>query len=369
MTLDANDIARECGPDAVRAAFDRAKPEKAEPNGKADDQQNSDAGWRYAFTATALRTLAFPEVSFVVPGIIPEGLAILAGRPKIGKSWLALDLAIGVATGKSVLGGVGVTQGDVLYCALEDNDRRLQRRMTKLISPFCDDWPEHLTLTTRWRRLDQGGVGDIEEWCDSVTNPRLVLLDTLAGVRPTRVGTDTLYEGDYRALRDLHRFANDRGLAAIAVHHTRKMDADDPVDTISGSLGLAGAADTCLILARSSKGTTLYVRGRDIEESEKAVAFGSETCRWTLLGEAADGQRSDTRKAIISTLLVATGLMGPAEIASVTSIARNTVDVTLHRMAADGEVVQVSRGRYAHPSKEFATPVTTVRSKKGGLIH
>ena len=140
----------------------------------------------------------FPRISYIVPGIIPEGLTILAGRPKIGKSWMALDIAIGIATGKPVLGGVHVEQGDVLYCCLEDNKRRLQRRVTKLLSPFSDEWPERLTLATRWRRLDQGGVEDIEAWCDSVPEPRLVLLDTLAGVRPTRGNAETLYESDYR---------------------------------------------------------------------------------------------------------------------------------------------------------------------------
>ena len=132
--------------------------------------------------------------------------------------------------------------------------------------------------------------------------------------------------------------------------------ADDPVDTISGSLGLAGAADTCLILARTSKGTTLYVRGREIEESEKAIIFGTENCKWTLLGNAAEIQRSDTRKSILASLNQATDLLNPGEIAALVELPRNTVDKTLARMAADGEVVQVSRGRYAHPEKEFATP-------------
>jgi AAA domain len=323
---------------------------------KSDEPKAEQTGWQsHAFTAAALRTMAFPPVSYVVPGIIPEGLTILAGRPKIGKSWMALDLAIGIATGKPVLGGVHVEQGDVLNCCLEDNPRRLQRRVTKLLSPFTAEWPERLTLATRWRRLDDGGVEDIEAWCDSVPNPRLVLLDTLAGVRPSRSGTDTLYEGDYKALRDIHRFANDRGMGAVALHHTRKMDADDPVDTISGSLGLAGAADTCLVLARSSKGTTLYVRGRDIEEGERAVIFGTENCKWTLLGDAAEVYRSDSRSKILEALAGATELMGPAEIATATDIQRNNVDQLLHRMRTAGEVIQVSRGLYAHPSKDFAT--------------
>jgi hypothetical protein len=181
-----------------------------------------------------------------------------------------------------------------------------------------------------------------------------VLLDTLAGVRPSRNGTDTLYEGDYKALREIHRFANDRCMGAVALHHTRKMEADDPVDTISGSLGLAGAADTCLVLARSSKGTTLYVRGRDVEEGERAIIFGSAACRWTLLGDAGEVFRSDSRSAILEALTEATDLMNPVEIAAATDIQRNNVDQLLHQMKIAGEVVQVSRGRYAHPDKEFA---------------
>jgi hypothetical protein len=320
-------------------------------------KEEKPTGWQaYVFTAASLRTTAFSDIQYIVHGIIPEGLSILAGRPKIGKSWMVLDTAIGVATGQNVLGGIKAVEGDVLYCALEDNKRRLQRRMNKLLSPFSGEWPERLTLATRWRRLDQGGVEDIEDWCDSVPEPRLIALDTLAGVRPARNGTDTLYDGDYKALQDIHHLASERGVGVVALHHTRKMEADDPIDTISGSLGLAGAADTCLILARGSAGTTLYVRGRDVEESERAIVFGSGNCRWTLLGDAAEEHLSETRKVILGALHAATDLLGPGAIAAITNIDVNNVGVVLHRMVAAGDAVQVSRGRYAHPSKEFATP-------------
>ena len=171
-----------------------------------------------------------------------------------------------------------------------------------------------------------------------------------------RADADTLYESDYRALRDIHRFSNERGIGVVALHHTRKLEADDPIDTISGSLGLPGAADTCLILARASSGTTLYVRGRDIEEGERAVMFGSENCRWSLLGEAAEVHRTENQKKILAALSAATVLMSAADIAAIADLANATVVTTLHRLAEKGEVVQVSRGRWAYPGKPFAKP-------------
>ena len=93
------------------------------------------------------------------------------------------------------------------------------------------------------------------------------------------------------------------------------MDADDPIDTISGTLGIAGCADTALVVARTSQGTTLYVRGRDVEEAEHAVSFDKHSCRWSILGDAAEVHRSDIRRAIIKTLRDNGEPMTPAAVA------------------------------------------------------
>src|SRR5206468_12849431 len=99
-----------------------------------------------------------------------------------------------------------------------------------------------------------------------------------------------------------HAWSNEVGIAVLVLTHTRKMDAEDPIDTISGSLGLAGCADTSVILSRGPKGTTLYLRGRDVEQQEHAVLFNAETCRWTILGDAAEVHRSDSRTKILTIL-------------------------------------------------------------------
>jgi AAA domain len=312
-------------------------------------------GWQdHVFTAAALQRKTFPPVSYVVPGLIPEGLSIIAGRPKVGKSWLALDVCIAVASGRYCLGERKPTQGDVLYAALEDNPRRLQRRIDKLLSPFGASWPERLTLATSWRRLDQGGVDDIRQWIASATEPRLVVLDTLAGVRPIR--TNNGYTEDYESLATLHRLANEAGIAIPVLHHTRKMEAEDPIDTVSGTLGLSGCADTILVLNRSSQGTTLYVRGRDIEEAEHAITFDKHSCRWTVLGDANEIHRSNERGRILAALDDATELLTPGEIAIAAEMPRNNVDRLLGKMVRDGEVVKVGRGQYRHPRRAELDP-------------
>jgi hypothetical protein len=295
--------------------------------------------------------MEFPPISYIVPGFIPEGLCILAGRPKIGKSWLALDFCLGVAEGCAVLGNVETVRGDVLYCALEDTNRRLQRRLNKIFWPPSPGWPGRLTFATNWRKLDEGGVEDIADWADSVAEPRLVVLDTLAGVRPERQQRDTPYDGDYRALTKVHKFANERGCAVVALHHVRKMEAEDPLDTVSGTLGLVGCADTVLVLARTPQGASLYLRGRDIEEGEHAVTFNKDSCRWAVLGEASEVRKSETRNKIIAVLADAEHYLSPQNIAQLTGINPNAVYQRLGAMLAAGDVVQAARGRYAHPNK------------------
>ena len=301
-----------------------------------------DIGWRaHVKHASRLRDMRFPEPCYVVPGYIPEGLTILGGRPKVGKSWMALEMALGVSLVENVLGKIMPESGDVLYAALEDTFNRLQRRIKKLLWPGRREWPERLMLATTWKRLDEGGVEDIDDWAQSVDAPRLVILDTLAGIRPKRDRNDTTYDGDYKALVELQKLANEKHFAAVVLHHTRKQESDTPIDAISGTLGIPGCADTIMVLQPS----TLYVTGRDIEESEKAVTFQKNECRWKVLGDAAEVKRSEATKAILSA-------MSDTEARTATEIAedidppmsRQHVGVYLNRLCKSGDAVKEGRG-------------------------
>jgi RecA-family ATPase len=305
---------------------------------------NDEIGWRgHIKHASRLRDMRFPVPAEVVPGFIPEGLSILAGRPKVGKSWLALELALGVSLVEKVLGNIIPESGDVLYAALEDTFPRLQRRIKKLLWPGRPSWPERLMLATQWRRLDEGGVEDIEDWSQSVDAPKLVILDTLAGIRPKRDVKDTTYDGDYKALVQLQKLANEKHFAVVVLHHTRKMEAEDPIDTVSGTLGLAGCADTIMVL----QPTTLYVRGRDVEEAEKAVAFQKAECRWKVLGNAAEVKRSEHNKAILA-VMSCDEEMTAKEIAERLDppLSVEKTRTYLWRLTKSGETISSSRGKF-----------------------
>jgi hypothetical protein len=305
--------------------------------------------WRErSITASELRRKTFQPVKYVVPGLLPEGASLLVSRPKLGKSWLLLELCIGSAAGLLALGNLKPLHGDVLYLALEDSERRLQRRVDKILSPFGGEWPERLRMATEWRRLNEGGLDDLTDWCQTASQPVLIAIDTLAKVRPPQKTGQTVYDGDYAAMAGLHKLANERGIAVVVAHHDRKMDADDPFDTVSGTLGLTGAADTIIIIKRTSLGTTLYARGRDIEDSETAAKFDKATCRWSLLGAASEVQRSAQRSRVIAVLKAAGKALSTKEIMSDAEMEnRNAIDLLLRKMVKDDEIERVGRGRYA----------------------
>lgn len=311
------------------------------------------------FNAFDLGRTEFPAIKFIVPGYLPEGATILAGRPKLGKSWLALDLALAVAKGSKCL-GVECEQGDVLYLAMEDNKRRLQSRLQKL-SPAreLDPWPSSLEMVTEWKRHDQGGIEDIEAWAATKRAPRLVIVDVLAQFRGGRGNTETQYEADYAAVKSLQEVAGELQIAILIIHHVKKgIGETDPFEKVSGTLGLTGAADTTIILDRDQSGCTLYCRGRDIQEYERAVTFDKFDCRWLVQGEASEVRRTDERSIILEVLLGAEDILTVAEIVSATGMNRNACDQLLYKMAKDGQITKAKRGHYYHPDRTDLTPST-----------
>jgi hypothetical protein len=319
------------------------------------------AGYPRIQNAAQLQNKDFPEIHFIVPRYVAPGLTLLAAKPKIGKSWLCLDIAISVVTGRYCLGDLKCSSGQVLFIALEDNERRLQRRLTKLLSGT--EWPADLDYATNWPRAGEGGVEAIRKWCELANNPQLVVVDVLAAFRDPKKAQQSPYEADYEAIKALQQVASEFNISIIVVHHMRKAGANsDPFDTVNGTLGLSGAADSVMIINRDGQGPTLYARGRDIETVEDAIAFNGETCRWTIQGVAEDIRRSDERGAILSLLIDADEPMTVSEIVIGTQMPRNSADQLLFKMQRAGEVKKVGRGQYLHPSKP--TPLSPHKNDK-----
>jgi hypothetical protein len=306
--------------------------------------------YKRGISAAALMDKHFEPVNYVIPGLLAEGAWLFGGKPKIGKSWMAYDLALAIASGRPVFDSIPITQGDVLYLALEDSQRRLKSRLLK---KGVRNPPERLTLVEQggWPDLDNGCIAELEAWADAVARPTLIIVDVLKMVRGATRANESLYDADYRALTGLAAFARLRGIAVLIVHHVRKMDSDDPLESLSGTNGLTGAADGVMVLKRDS-GTghcLLYVRGRDVEESEKAVRFKPDNGTWELLGNAQDVGRTDERHAILETLRSHDNPLSVREISDILGKNYEAVRKCLARMWANGEIEKKGRGSYTCP--------------------
>lgn len=316
-------------------------------------------------TAADLMRRDFPEPRWAVPGVLPEGAVLLGGASKIGKSWLVLGLAVAVAAGGRALGQIPVEPGAVLYLALEDGPRRLQERLLALLDGEAA--PDRLHLATKWPPLHEGGAAALDAWLGEHPDARLVIVDVLQRLRPPTTPTGSIYAADYGLMAAFKAVADEHKVTLLAVHHTRKLGADDPLDTLSGTNGLAAAVDTILVFSREVRQAdgALYLRGRDVAEADHALRFDGPTGRWNLTGDAAKLKLTAGRAEVI-TLLERTGRpLAPKEIAEALGGSRGNVRVLLKRMSDRGQVQAGGDGTYHLHTLPPVTPVTPVTAVPG----
>ena len=234
-------------------------------------------------TAEDLQNRTYDPTPFLVDELIPEGLHILAGAPKIGKSWLALWLCLCISQGQP-LWNFATTQGEVLYLSLEDSFQRIQTRLFDL----TEDAPSTLHFAIMADTLKHGLEQQIEQFLTGHPDTKLVVIDTLQRVRGT--GSDSnLYANDYQDIGILKQLADKRHIAILLIHHLRKLHDDDPMNMISGSTGLSGAADSTFVLQKHSRLAniaSLHCTGRDIPDRTLKLEFGEEDHIWKLLEDS-----------------------------------------------------------------------------------
>lgn len=302
----------------------------------------------------------FPPLRYAVDGLIPEGYTLLVGAPKTGKSRMLLGLLLAVASeGGMALSAVPTGPArPVLYLALEDSDRRMQDRCRAWLAPG-EDIPEAFTYATA---VDAAGIDAmIRAWLDDHRDAGVVAVDTLGKVMPRALPGESAYQHDYRVGSAIKRLADARpGLSLVVVHHDRKAEADDFITSVSGTQGLAGSADTVLVLrrARFASQALIQVTGRDVPEGEYAAVVDKDE-RWKLDGGSIGAAAASARARQAEQKLGATSndilaAVRAAGIEGVTAAGMAdefgpSASAYLSRLARKGWIVKTGRATYYDP--------------------
>ena len=256
--------------------------EYANPTGASVTARRKHAGrcFDHVIDGPTLMDMNHERKSFCVETLIPKGVCILGGAPKVGKSWLALDLCIKVAKGEP-LWDLPTRKGTTLYLALEDSIDDLQDRAYML----TDDIPSEAHFAVTAEKLSGGLCDQIVSFVTEQPDTVLVVIDTFQVVRgkSSRAG----YAGEYAEVRKLNELADRFGMTILLVHHLRKQGDSDPLNRISGSSALTGATDGVYVLTqkgRNSNDADLICAGRRIRKREMQLRF--ENGHWELLADS-----------------------------------------------------------------------------------
>lgn len=243
-------------------------------------QRMQDPTYLHTMTLDELMERVFQGKAAVVENLLYTGAYILAGAPKIGKSFLVAQIAYHISSGRP-LWGYQVRQGTVLYLALEDDEGRLQRRMYRM---FGVEGANSLYFATNAKLIGSGLDGQLENFVQEHRDTRLIVIDTLQKVRET-VNDSYSYSSDYDVIGKLKQFADKYGACVLIVHHTRKQSAGDSFEMISGTTGLLGCADGALLMQKEKRTdgkATLDIVGRDQPDQRLYLTKDQEHLVWEL---------------------------------------------------------------------------------------
>lgn len=251
-------------------------------------------------TGEEILQMKLPHQSYIVEQILPTGLYLLAGKPKIGKSWFVLQLAISVSNGRDFL-GFKTTKSGVLYLSLEDTKHRIQSRLIDYEEYDLDEVEFGLHAKT----LNEGLMNDLGKYIHDNQSVRLIIIDTLQKVRDVN-SYGTTYGQDYKEINEFNHFVNTTGVSILLVHHLRKMKSEDPFEEISGTTGIAGAVDGMYVLNsdRSTQDDVSFIAtGRDIEQFDMRLKFDKEIHQWEVIEKSLEAIVEDEIIHFVITLI------------------------------------------------------------------
>ena len=245
-------------------------------------QRMADPRYLHTLTMTELFQTSYKSRPHIIENLLHSGAYLLAGAPKIGKSFLVAQIAYHVSIGQN-LWGYKVHQGTVLYLALEDDESRLQRRMFRM---FGVEGTSSLHFATNAKMIGSGLDEQLEKFVREHSDTKLIIVDTLQKVREAVSDSYSYsYSSDYEVIGKLKQFADRHGVCVLIVHHTRKQPAGDSVEMISSTTGLLGCADGALLMQkekRTDSKATLEVVGRDQPDQRLYLSKDQENLVWSL---------------------------------------------------------------------------------------
>jgi hypothetical protein len=302
-------------------------------------------------TGLELKRTTFAPLHWAIPGLVLEGLNILAGRPKEGKSFMALDFCLAIPCGGYALGTIRVEAGEVLYIGLEDSYRRIKDRVQAKLDGMDDEAAARFYCLTDFPALDQGGVTALDNWLAEHPACRMVVIDVLQAIAPRKPAhLGNAYASDYDMLKELHAMVLRRQVPTILVTHTGKARYEDVLSEVMGTTGLTGKVDTIMVLVQGIQGQwALHVTGRDVAKQELAVRFAPEIGTWSLLGDATTFNLTQEQQDIIAVFQQENRPLLPYVVANELNKKPGTIRVALLRMAQKGLLLKLGDDRYTLP--------------------
>lgn len=303
------------------------------------------------FNSQELSRMDLPEIEWVIDGLIAEGLTIVAGKPKVGKSYFMYNASIDLASGTDVFGAIPTEPKEVLYLALESSDRLLKNEQDKILDGRAAPNKLHIRPMGTWPTKDKG-IEELEKWMIVHPDTRLIIIDILEAFKDS---PGYSYSKDYQYISKLQNFAGKHHIAVVLIHHCRKSKSKDSFDEIIGSVGLQGATDTLAILVPTGneQDRVFAYRGRGVGEGELVLEYDGYQYTLTSKTNIIEDKRSKQRQTIIDYIEYYDEKEGEpikreqlVEEMMKRGVGKG-VDVLLRKMTTKGDIEKVKYGLYA----------------------
>jgi RecA-family ATPase len=296
--------------------------------------------------AKDIQAMEIEPLTWIVKDLIPEGLSLLAGRPKIGKSWFALNIAVAVAEGSIALNKFETSQSKVLYIPYEDNTRRIKSRLNNMLNG--NEAHENLFFPKDlyFPKLNQEGLDCIRQCVENEDGIKLIIIDTF-GSAVNKGNNNYCFQDDYNFMMGLQQIALKYHIAILLIHHTRKMIAESVYDDIIGTTGITASPDTLMIIKKHLEGCILHITGRDVEEADYKSVFDAETFFWNVTDDKVLFGSTVERQAIIDLFESDYDKeLSVKEIAEKTGKSREAISQIIRKMLIAGEIMKGSKTGY-----------------------